>query len=72
MTDTKAPDTKLPQRYITETQLEQLTHRDKKSWQRDRMKGTGPKFIRAGGKILYSAPRHIAGVSLKDTKSRLW
>jgi hypothetical protein len=44
---------KLQQRYITETQLETLTHRDKKSWQRDRIKGTGPKFIRAGGKILY-------------------
>lgn len=43
----------LPQRYITEAQLEQLTQRNKKSWQRDRVKGGGPKFIRAGGKILY-------------------
>ncbi len=43
----------LPQRYITETQLEQLTQRNKKSWQRDRITGNGPKFIRAGGKILY-------------------
>jgi len=46
-------DCTLPQRYITETQLEQITQRNKKSWQRDRMSGNGPKFIRAGGKILY-------------------
>ena len=40
-------------RYLTENHLEELTCRDKKSWQRDRIKGTGPKFIRCGGKILY-------------------
>ena len=40
-------------RYLTESHLETLTHRSKKSWQRDRLRGTGPRFIRAGGKILY-------------------
>lgn len=39
--------------YLTEMQLESLTHRSRKSWQRDRMKGGGIPFIRAGGKILY-------------------
>ena len=40
-------------RYLTETQLEDLTGRSRKSWQRDRIKGGGIKFIRCGGKILY-------------------
>jgi hypothetical protein len=41
------------QRYITEIQLEKMTGRSRKSWQRDRIKGGGVKFIRCGGKILY-------------------
>ena len=40
-------------RYITEAQLENITQRSRKSWQRDRVNGTGPNFIRCGGKILY-------------------
>jgi hypothetical protein len=43
----------LYQRYITELQLEKMTGRSRKSWQRDRIKGGGIKFIRCGGKILY-------------------
>ncbi len=41
------------QRYITEIKLEEMTGRSRKSWQRDRIKGGGIKFIRCGGKILY-------------------
>lgn len=40
-------------KYLTETQLEEITHRSKKSWQRDRIQGGGISFIRCGGKILY-------------------
>lgn len=43
----------LSNRYITEIQLEKMTGRSRKSWQRDRIKGGGPKFCRAGSKILY-------------------
>lgn len=48
---TESPNT--THQYITEVQLEKMTHRSRKSWQRDRVTGNGPKFIRAGGKILY-------------------
>lgn len=48
-----ANQSSLSTRYITEIQLEELTGRSRKSWQRDRIKGSGPKFIRCGGKILY-------------------
>lgn len=41
------------QRYVSEVQLEKMTGRSRKSWQRDRIKGGGIKFIRCGGKILY-------------------
>ena len=49
----KTPPATVPRRYVTEKHIEQETGRSCKSWQRDRIKGTGPKFIRCGGKILY-------------------
>ena len=43
----------LVNRYITETQLEEITHRSVKSWQRDRITGKGIPFIKCEGKVLY-------------------
>lgn len=56
-------------RYITEIQLEELTGRSRKSWQRDRIKGGGPKFIRCGGKILYDWPDVEAWMNARKFES---
>ena len=42
-----------PRKYVDERFLAQETGRSIKSWQRDRLQGSGPPFIRCGGKILY-------------------
>ena len=40
-------------KYLSEKQLQELTGRSVKSWQRDRIIGGGIPFIRCGRKILY-------------------
>ena len=46
-------DINQPKQYLTERELEKRTGRSVKCWQRDRMTGNGPPFIRCGGKVLY-------------------
>ena len=38
---------------LTDDDLERITGRAKSCWQKDRMAGTGPKFIRVGRLIRY-------------------
>lgn len=43
----------MAEKFLTERQLADLTHRSIKSWQRDRIRGGGIPFIKCGGKVLY-------------------
>ncbi len=58
-----------PRKYVDERFLEQETGRSTKSWQRDRLNGSGPPFIRCGGKILYDWEDFQSWMSQRKVRS---
>jgi predicted DNA-binding transcriptional regulator AlpA len=51
--ESKRTESALPKKYINESQLQEMTGVNKRTWQKHRLFGRGPRFYRIGGAVRY-------------------
>jgi len=52
--------TQIQRRFVTEIDLETITGRSRRTWQKDRLFGRGAPFYRVGGSIYYDLSETLA------------
>jgi predicted DNA-binding transcriptional regulator AlpA len=54
--------TPTPPRFVTETDLQEMTGINRRTWQKHRLFGRGPKYYKIGGAVRYNLAEVLAWI----------